>query len=109
VNGEVLRWVVDTAGGREHFLVFVTPNAPNAAFERMFAGLPRPTLGAPIVSSPLSSELVGALRGVGGLTKAPPTRTDAPLSQDFAEPLTDAAETAKGVWIRQLTLENPGR
>ncbi len=53
VNGEVLRWLVDTAGGREHFLVFVTPNAPNAAFERMFAALPRPTLGAPILQPAL--------------------------------------------------------
>ena len=109
-NGGVVRWEVNTAGGREHFLVFVTPNPPTPAFERMFAGMRPPSLGAPILANPLSSDLVGALRGVGGLTKAAPTEAGSPrLSGEFAEPLPDAGETAKGVWVRQLTLENPGK
>lgn len=109
VNGEVLRWVVDSTGGREHFLVFVTPEPPTPAFERVFAALRRPTLGAPILAEPLSGDLVGALRGVGGLAKAAPATSGPALSGQFTAALPDAEETAKGVWVRQLTLENPGK
>jgi serine/threonine-protein kinase len=109
VNGEPLRWVVDSAGGREHFLVFVSPNAPTPAFERMFASLRRPSLGAPILAAPLTGDLVGALRGVGGLTKAPAAAANPTLSGQFTTALPEKGETAKGVWVRQLTLENPVR
>jgi hypothetical protein len=109
VNGEPLRWVVDTAGGREHFLVFVTPNAPTPAFERMFAALRRPSLGAPVLAAPLTGDLVGALRGVGGLAKAPPAPATPSLSGQFTTALPEKGETATGVWVRQLTLENPGK
>jgi hypothetical protein len=100
---------VDSAGGREHFLVFVSPEAPTPAFERMFASLRRPSLGAPILAAPLSGDLVGALRGVGGLAKAPAAPATSPLSGQFTTALPDTRETVKGVWVRQLTLENPGK
>lgn len=109
VSGDAVRWVVNTAGGREHFLVFITPTAPTPAFERMFASLRRPSLDAPILAAPLSDELVGALRGVGGLAKAPRAPANPTLSGQFTTALPDTSETAKGVWIRQLTLDNPGK
>jgi hypothetical protein len=56
----------------------------------------------------MDNDLVGALRGVGGLIKAPPAASGARLSTEFAEPLPDTVDQAKGVWVRQLTLENPG-
>jgi serine/threonine protein kinase len=107
VNGERINWEVSSIGGREHFLVFVSPNPPVPAFDRLFASLPRPTLGAPPVAQPLSGDLVTALRGVGGLAKAPARPAGERLSTEYAVPLPDGEETARGVWIRQLTLENP--
>lgn len=109
VNGTRVTWEVSTAGGREHFLVFATPEPPSPAFERMFANLPPPSLGAPALAQPLSGDLVGALRGVGGLAKAPARPSGVKLSDDYAVPLPDGEETARGVWVRQLTLENPGK
>jgi serine/threonine protein kinase len=109
VKGERIRWKIDTAGGREHFLVFVTPDPPTPALDRVFAQLKRPSFDAPVVAEPLNNDLVGALRGVGGLVKAPPAAPGARLSTEFADPLPDAPEHASGVWVRQLTLENPVR
>lgn len=109
VNGTTIRWQVSTAGGREHFLIFVTPQPPTPAFERMFADLPRPTLDTPVLAQPLSDDHATALRGVGGLAKAAAPSTGPKLSDAFAVPLSDAEETARGVWVRQLTLENPVR
>jgi serine/threonine protein kinase len=110
VDGEQVRWRVSSAGGREHFLIFVTPEQPLPGFERMFASLPRPVFGEPVIARALPNDVVGELRGVGGLTKAPPAAA-APgrLAEAFAVPLPDREETARGVWVRQLTLENPGR
>jgi hypothetical protein len=107
VQGEHVRWRVSSAGGREHFLVFVMPEKPAATFERLFANLPPPSYGGPAQARKLPSELVGALRGVGGLTKAPPTTMTARLSDEFSVPLPAHEETTRGVWIRQLTVDNP--
>ena len=99
-----LYWEVTSAGGREHFLIFATPE-PLPAFDRMFASLPRPQLNAPIVASPLPADVVGVLRGVGGLSA--PRASANRLTEQFATPLPQTAETADGVWVRQITLENP--
>ena len=103
------RWQVNTPGKREHFLVFASPE-PVDSLEETFARLPPPRAGAPIGDAPLSSAAVERLRGVGGLTQAPPTQgRDAGLSRLFTLPLTDLSEKARGLWVRQLTLENPVR
>jgi serine/threonine protein kinase len=106
-NGEQMHWQVTTAGGKEHFLIFASPER-SAAFERMFATLPHPTLNKPVLSATLSNETKSVLRGVGGLTSTP-VQLDQQLrlTPEFATPLTGSEETARGVWIRQLTLENP--
>jgi hypothetical protein len=109
VDGEHVSWQVSSAGGREHFLLFVTPEKPLPAFERTFASLPRPQFGAPVLAQRLNSDLVTALRGVGGLVKAPAKPASERLSREYAVPLPATAETARGVWVRQLTLENPSR
>lgn len=105
VGGKTLYWEVTTAGGREHFLIFATPE-PLPTFDRLFASLPRPQLNAPVLSSPLSADAVGVLRGVGGLT-ASPRASAGKLAEQFTTPLPTTAESANGVWVRQLTLENP--
>ena len=98
-------WKVTSAGGREHFLIFATPE-PLPTFDRMFASLPRPQLNAPVLASPLSADAVGVLRGVGGLS-ASPRASGGKLTDEFTTPLPQTAESANGLWVRQITLENP--
>jgi hypothetical protein len=100
-----LYWKVTSAGGREHFLIFATPE-PLPAFDRLFASLPRPQLNAPVLATPLSGDAVGMLRGVGGLS-ATPRAGAGKLTEQFTTPLPPTAESANGVWVRQITLENP--
>ena len=105
-SGQVpLYWKVTSAGGREHFLIFATPE-PLPAFDRMFASLPHPQLNAPILASPLPADAVGVLRGVGGLTSSP-RASAGKLAEQFRTPLPQTAESANGLWVRQITLENP--
>jgi len=107
VGREQVRWVVSSAGGREHFLIFVMPDKPAPMFEKMFASLPAPSYGARTLARKLSGDQLVALRGVGGLTKSPSPAATARLSEQFSVPLAEGEETARGVWIRQLTVDNP--
>ena len=109
VNGTRVYWRVSSAGGREHFLIFASPQPLSPAFQRVFDALPRPSADAPVLAQPLSTDLVGVLRGVGGLAKAPAPAAGPGLRAEFGSPLPSGEETARGVWVRQLTLDNPGR
>jgi serine/threonine protein kinase len=103
------RWLVSTPGEREHFLVFASPE-PVDSLEETFARLPSPRAGVPIGPAELPRATVERLRGVGGLTPAPAAqRGEAVLSRLFTSPLTEALEHTRGLWVRQLTLENPVR
>lgn len=106
--GARLSWQVTTAGGREHFIIFASPQ-PLSSFEQLFASLPVPTMGTPVVGAPLPSRAVGQLRGIGGLVAAPaaPAREQR-LSDEFTTPLAATRETVRGIWIRSITLANPG-
>ncbi len=109
-DGEQTHWQVTSPGGREHFLIFASPDPPSPAFERMFASLPRPTAGKPVLAHRLSSEAVGVLRGVGGLSSTPaPKDQPSRLTAMFATPLAATEEAVRGVWVRQITLENPAK
>jgi len=107
MTGKDVNWQITSAGGREHFLVFASAERLEA-FEELFATLPRPTFGNPIASAKLSDQALGKLRGVGGLT-GPPAQTSGRLANIFKLPLGDAEETARGLWVRILTVENPLR
>ena len=108
-NGERLSWQVTSAGGREHFLIFANTERLSA-FEQMFASLAPAVRDTAVQSVRLSPEAVGVLRGVGGVTASPPPSGLTPrLARDFATPLLEGEETVRGVWIRQITLENPVR
>jgi serine/threonine-protein kinase len=106
--GVIGNWVVDKAGGREHFLIFASPDRLEA-FEQAFATLPHAEPGKPVQPIRVSKEAVGQLRSVGGVTQisttAPPVAGT--FTQLFPTPLGDAEETARGLWVRQLTLDNP--
>jgi hypothetical protein len=102
-------WEVTSAGGREHFLVVASPE-PLLALEGVLARLPAPTVGGPsVVAAPLSRDVVGQLRGVGGLAPRPPGTALASELAGSTLALTPDTESVKGPWMRQLTLTNPGR
>jgi len=106
-NGQPHYWEVTSAGGREHFFVYVTPHRL-VEFEQLLAALPRAELGRSVTSMPLSTSAIGLLRGVGGLSPADKTSPSS-LGAELAElaPLSDTNETASGVWARKVTFENP--
>jgi len=110
LKDQELSWVITTAGGQEHFTIFASPTQLDV-LEHAFKGLPRPEIGKPILSARLPPETVGALRSVGGLAPAASNPPGAgPLKETKgALALGDTAETARGPWIRQLTLNNPTR
>jgi serine/threonine protein kinase len=105
-RGAEVDWQVDSAGGREHFLIFASPER-QPVFEQMFANLPRPEPGRRARPHRLGSESLSRLRGVGGLTAAEPKGNALRLAQVFSTPLGETEETARGLWIRQLTVDNP--
>jgi len=49
---------------------------------------------------------ISQLRGVGGLA-ASAARASARLASVFTQPLGEAEETTRGLWVRQLTVDNP--
>jgi hypothetical protein len=104
---EGVDWQVTSAGGREHFVVFVSTQSVDA-FEQAFAKLPSPRVGEPLTSAALPEGALERLRGVGGLIPARDVPSDVPrFSTLFSTPLTGQRETARGLWIRSLTLDNP--
>ncbi len=104
-NGESISWQVTSAGQKEHFLIVASPQR-STAFEELFATLPQPTYGKPVLK--LSPDEIGVLRSVGGLT-ASPARGDRQLRlmPQFSTPLAGAEERVSGVWMRHATFENP--
>lgn len=97
-------WSVDSAGGREHFIVFAS-REPVPALETALRKLASPR-------SPLPEGLPEQLRGVGGIVRieqAPTSTFNAHFADLFTEPLLDRKETAKGLWARQLTVASVAR
>jgi eukaryotic-like serine/threonine-protein kinase len=101
-------WVVTSPGKHEHFLVFASPDRLEP-LERAFAALPSPQENPKVVDHTLPPESIDRLRAVGGLTPDASKQAGARLSQFFTAPLTNTREQVRGLWVRQLTLENPGR
>jgi serine/threonine-protein kinase len=101
-----LSWRITTSGIREHFVIFVTPER-SITFEKLFAALPAPTEDAP-AGVRLLAPAINQLRGIGGLTaKAASTQASIRTMPAFATPLPTSAETARGLWVRQVAFENP--
>jgi hypothetical protein len=89
--------------------VFVSPEEVSV-FAQLAARLPRPTPGKPVTEARVSQSAAAVLRGIGGLAAAPPPATGLDrLSARFTVPLPDSEETTTGLWVRQITFENPGR
>jgi serine/threonine-protein kinase len=108
-DGELISWQVTSSGLREHFLIVASPEG-STSFDELFATLPQPVLGKPTYNARLSSEAVGVLRSVGGLTPSP-LKVDRQLRMmpEFSTPLTEGEESGSGVWIRHATFVNPDK
>jgi hypothetical protein len=101
-------WAVNSAGGKEHFIVF-SSKAPVPALEEAFKRLPSPKIAAASRGEPLRPEILDNLRSVGTLIPVRQrSNTGSHFRDVFNEPLV-GRETVTGLWARQLTLDNIGR
>ena len=108
-GGEEVFWKVTSIGGKEHFYIFAS-RTPLEQFEQSLAALPRPKLDQPVEAILLPKNVVGVLRGVGGLAKAEPTATAGTATDfSFATPLLETSETARGFWAREIVFANPAK
>jgi tRNA A-37 threonylcarbamoyl transferase component Bud32 len=108
VDGEEVAWTVTSSAGAEHFLLFVSPTQLDEVERGLLADLPPAARDRRLTSARLSESSIGRLRGVGGLARVsqPAGALRGRLSQ-IAEHLSSASEQASGVWVRQVTFENP--
>ncbi len=105
---ERLSWRVTSAGIREHFLIFVSPE-PSTDFDRLFSSLPPPAPDGPLAVK-IPGAAVDTLRGIGGLVSTP-VHADQGMRHipAYATALPASEETARGLWVRQIAFENPGK
>jgi len=105
---ERVSWTVTSAGIREHFLIFVSPE-PSPTFDRLFGSLPAPAPEAPLAVK-IPSAAVDTLRGIGGLVSTP-VHADQGMRHipTYATALAASEETARGLWVRQIAFENPAK
>jgi hypothetical protein len=109
VGGNEQAWTVTSAGGREYFLVVVSPE-PLPELESELAHLPAPTPDRAVEYARVGPATVERLRGVGGLTELPQgSVAPTPRSPLFARfrALSGKETDVHGVWVRQIVLENP--
>ncbi len=111
IGGRENAWSVTSAGGREHFLI-VASLEPVADLEAELDRLPSPEPGRPVRYAAVEDATVERLRGVGGVV-AVPERAAAPVPRapafDRFRALAGRENDVRGVWVRQVVLENPAR
>lgn len=110
-GGAAFDWEVSSAGGRERLLVIASRERLTDLEADMLA-LPQAGSSAPIQSVELSSRAREKLRGIGELQKRPQdaaTTSDPSQSRlsELAAKLGAGAESANGIWVRQLEFANP--
>jgi serine/threonine protein kinase len=111
-SGRQAFWGVSSSGEREHFLVVASPERL-VDFEAEALKLARPRTAAPMLAARLTPEAKMRLRGVGDLIleDLPPlgrdtTGTSSRLAS-LARQLADHPESVRGIWVRQIDVENP--
>lgn len=98
-----LFWQVDSAGGRERFLIVASPERL-ADFEAAMSGLTRPEVD----QAPLDDKATLRLRGVASLVAGARTPTSSGRLSEMARQLEQTTSpTTRGVWVRQIELMNP--
>jgi len=105
-SNERLSWQVTSAGIREHFVIFVSPE-PSLTFDRLFGSLPAPEPDAPLAIK-IPGAVVDTLRGIGGLVSNP-VHADKGMRYvpAYSTALPSSEETAHGLWVRQIAFDNP--
>jgi len=108
IEGSGVEWQVTSAGGRERFVI-VASLEPIQEFEQAMLDLPKPERGRPVIAAAVDQETTGRLRAVGGLAPSQGGAHVESTGQLFglAAKLAAGREDARGVWIRQIDLENP--
>ncbi|MGH7724510.1 MAG: serine/threonine-protein kinase [Candidatus Eiseniibacteriota bacterium] len=102
-------WTVTSAGGREHFLVVVSPE-PVPEIEADLDRYPLREPGRPISYAPVGDASLEVLRGVGSMARLP-RETARPSSPSRAferfRSLAGRETGIRGIWVRQIVFENP--
>ena len=102
-------WQVTSAGGREHFLL-IASREPVKILESLLVTLPVARPGRPVLTAaPVPKQTAERLRGVGGITAAPPGSNEPLRLAEGAPALATSRETVHGTWLRRFTLNNPAR
>jgi hypothetical protein len=108
-DGKAIDWQVSSAGGQEHLLLVASPGRL-ADFEAELAALPLAGANGESQYATLSERAKLTLRGIGGLQAQGPAGAATSPSQrlfDLAAALAAHSESVHGVWMRQVTFENP--
>lgn len=111
VAGTEAAWTVTSEGGREHFLVVVSP-WPLAELESELDRLPAPRAERAVEYAQVDDAAMQRLRGVGGVHRieqsAPTSSATAGSFENFRS-LVGEETAVRGVWVRRLALENRPR
>jgi hypothetical protein len=111
VGGQENAWIVTSPGEKEYFLVIASPE-PVPELEAELERIPAPTPGRPIEYAAVGDAIVERLRGVGGVEPLPSGTAPAappPRAFDRFRALAGRETEVRGVWVRQIVLENPRR
>ena len=107
-NASRILWQVTSAGGREHFLIIASPDRLTD-IEADLRTVPNPQLTGQRRIATLSRSTKERIRGIGGgvvRTEAESTVGSGRIFERVKQ-LADQPEQARGIWIRQIDLENP--
>ncbi|MFN8177511.1 MAG: serine/threonine-protein kinase [bacterium] len=111
ISGHENAWTVTSRGGREHFLIVVSPE-PVPELEADLGKIPAPTPGRAVQYASVSSQSVERLRGAGGLAELPAAAPAGPAhwqAFDRFRGLAGREDGVRGIWVRHVVLENPAR
>ncbi len=108
IGGRENAWTVTSRGGREHFLVVISPE-PVAELEADLGRLPAPEQGRPIEYASVAPESMERLRGVGGVEEVRDEAGAAQSANLFAKfrALAGRENEVRGLWVRSIVFENP--
>ena len=110
-DGAAFDWEVSSAGGRERLLVIASRERLTEV-EADLLSLPQVGSGAGPRSVHLSTRAREAIRGIGGLQSRPQdagaaSETSPSRISELAAKLGAGAESASGIWVRELEFTNP--
>jgi hypothetical protein len=110
IGGKENAWRVSSAGGREYFLVVVSPE-PVPEIEADLGRLPAPRPTGQVGYARIGDATMYRLRGVGEIGALPQSQARPATASSHAfdrfRALAGRETEVRGVWVRQIVLENP--